>query len=72
MTKKTDIQKPDKKGQIVKYHSPLPDEDPNQEYIVTEIHLDTDNPRAHIKPVNIKLTLPPKYVVSVDDLTVVS
>ena len=43
---------PNKIGQIVKYHTPFPSEDPNQLYVVLEIFLDVERPRALIKELN--------------------
>lgn len=44
--------KPNKTGQVVKFHTPYPDEDPNQRYVILEIHLDVEKPRALIKELN--------------------
>jgi len=44
--------KPNKIGQVVKFHTPYPDEDPNQLYVVLEIHFDVEKPRALIKELN--------------------
>lgn len=44
--------RPNKIGQVVKYHTPYPDEDPNQRYVVVEIHFDVEKPRALIKELN--------------------
>lgn len=62
---------PNKKGQIVKFHTPFPDEDPDQHYVVLNIVLDTDNPRADIKPLGTGLTFPGINTVSLKDLEVV-
>ncbi len=51
----TSNMKPDKIGQIAKFHTPLPDEDPDQLYLVVEIHLDVENRRANIKALNTGL-----------------
>ena len=60
-----------KKGQIVKFHTPLPDEDPNQHYVVMEVMDNTDRPRVDIKPINTGLKLPPINTVPLDDIEVV-
>lgn len=65
------MNKPDKKGQIVKFHSPLPDEDPNQKFEVLDIHFDVDNPRADIKAIETGLQFPPINTVPVEDLEVI-
>lgn len=62
---------PHKSGQIVKFRTPLPDEDPNQQYIVIEVKKDTDNPRVDIKPLGTGLTFPGVNTVSLKDLEVV-
>jgi len=59
---------PTKKGQIVKFKNPLPDEDPNQLYVVTQISFDVEKPRADIKPYNTDLNFPPINTVFVKDL----
>ncbi len=41
--------KPTTEGQIVRFHTPFLDEDANAQYVVQEIHLDVDIPRAKIK-----------------------
>jgi hypothetical protein len=33
-------------GQVAKFHTPLPDENPNQLYVVLEIIEDDERPRA--------------------------
>lgn len=58
---------PTRVGQIVKFHSPFPDEDPNQEYIIKEI----DPPRALIEAINTKMNLAPTDRVPIKDLTVI-
>jgi hypothetical protein len=60
--------KPTEAGQIVKYREPFPDEDPNQKYIVSEIHFDVEKPRAAIKPIGTNLTFPPKITALVNEL----
>lgn len=44
--------KPNKIGQVVKFHTPYPNEDPNQRYVILEIHFDVEKPRALIKELN--------------------
>lgn len=67
----TNIMKPNKKGQIVRFHTPNPDENPDQLYVVLEIHTDVENPRAQIKALNTGLSFPSLNTVLVDDLEVV-
>lgn len=62
--------KPNKPNQIVRFHSPLQDEDPNQLYVVVEIYFDMDKPRCIIKALNTGLTYPPTSTVLVDDLEI--
>ena len=61
---------PDKQGQIVKFHTPLPDENPDQLYVVLEIIKD-DRPRADIQALNTGLPFPLINTVKLEDLTVV-
>ena len=63
--------KPNKPGQVVKFHTPLPDEDPDQLYVVLEIKEDVEKPRADIKALNTDLSFPPIYTVLLEDLKVV-
>lgn len=62
---------PTNEGQIVKFHTLLDGENPDQKYVVLEIHTDCDIPRAKIKALNTGLAFPPVNVVSPDDLEVV-
>lgn len=63
--------KPNKKGQIVRFHTPYPDENPDQLYVVLEIHTDVENTKAQIKALNTGLSFPPVNAVLVDDLVIV-
>lgn len=63
--------KPNKIGQVAKFHTPLPDEDPNQLYVITEIIGDVERPRAFIKALNTGLPFPPINTVLLYDLEVV-
>lgn len=63
---------PNKIGQVAKFHTPLPDEDPNQLYVVLEIIKDVEKPRAAIKAVNTGLSFPPINTVLLDDIEVVN
>jgi RNase P/RNase MRP subunit p29 len=60
-----------KEGQIVKFHSPLTDENPNQLYVVLEVIEDKEKSRAEIQALNTTLTFPPINKVKLDDLEVV-
>jgi len=62
--------KPNRQGQIVRFHSPLEDEDPSQLYVVIEIHFDVEKPRALIKALGTGLTYPPTSTVLVEDLEI--
>ncbi|QJW92470.1 hypothetical protein HNV11_23650 (plasmid) [Spirosoma taeanense] len=61
---------PNKAGQVVKFHSPYPDEDPNQLYVVLEV-FDHERPRADIQALNTGLSFPPVNSVNLDDLEIV-
>jgi transcription antitermination factor NusG len=63
--------RPNKTGQIVKFHTHLPDENPNQIYVVLEILEDNIRPRATIHALNTGLAFPPINTVSLNDLEVV-
>jgi flagellar biosynthesis/type III secretory pathway ATPase len=63
--------KPTQIGQVAKFHTPLPDENPDQLYVVLEIIDNDDRPRADIKPLNTGLSFPPINTVSLNDLEVV-
>ena len=63
--------KPNKIGQVAKFHTPLPDEDLNQLYLVTEIIEDVERPRAFIKALNTELPFPPINTALLNDLEVV-
>ncbi|SDY03757.1 hypothetical protein [Flavobacterium degerlachei] len=63
--------KPNKKGQVAKFHTPLTDENPNQIYVVLDIIEDEIRPRAEIKALNTGLAFPPINTVLLNDLEVV-
>ena len=63
--------RPNKTGQVAKFHTPLPDENPNQIYVVLEIIEDDIRPRADIQALNTGLPFPPINTVSLKDLEVV-
>lgn len=63
--------RPNKPGQVAKFHTPLPDENPDQLYVVLEIKEDVERPRADIKALNTGLSFPPINTVLLDDLEVV-
>ncbi len=62
--------KPNKAGQIVKFHTPYPDENPNQLYVILEIHEDVEKPRALIKELKKGLPFPSIITVLVKDLVI--
>jgi hypothetical protein len=62
---------PNKKGQIAKFHTPLPDENPNQLYVVLEVIEDEERPRADIQALNTGISFPPINTVRLIDLEVV-
>jgi hypothetical protein len=57
-----------KVGQIVRFHTPLPDENPTQNYVIVEISDDSEAHRAAIKPLNFKFQFPPILTVKISDL----
>jgi len=63
--------RPNKIGQVVKFHTPYPDEDPNQRYVILEIHFDVEKPRALIKELNGGRSFASSTTVLVEELKVV-
>ena len=63
--------RPTKNGQVVKFHTPLPDENPEQLYVVIELIEDDERPRADIQALNTGLPFPPINKVRLGDLEVV-
>lgn len=55
-------------GQVVKFHSPFPDEDPNQLYVVLELITDVEKPRALIKAITSDPVFSPINTVLINDL----
>ncbi|MFZ4400595.1 MAG: hypothetical protein ACOYO1_11215 [Bacteroidales bacterium] len=62
--------KPNKEGQVVKFHTPFPDENPDQLYVILELHTDVEKPRAFLKELNGGLPFPSTKVVLVNELIV--
>lgn len=63
--------RPNKKGQVAKFHTPLEGENPEQLYVVLEVIEDEKRPRADIQALNTNLTFVPINTVSLNDLEVV-
>jgi hypothetical protein len=63
--------RPRKIGQIVKFHTPYPTEDPNQKYVILEIHFDVEKPRALIRELNGGKPFASINSVLVEDLEIV-
>jgi transcription antitermination factor NusG len=63
--------KPNKQGQIVKFHTPLEGENPEQFYVVLEVIEDGERPRADIQALNTGLAFAPINTVRLNDLEVV-
>ena len=63
--------RPNKQGQIAKFHTPLEGENPEQLYVVLEVIEDDERPRADIQALNTGLSFPPINKVHLDDLEVV-
>ncbi len=61
---------PTKQGQIVKFHTPLEDENPNQLYVVSEIFLDKEIPLVSIQALGTGLSFPPISKVKLEDVIV--
>lgn len=61
---------PTKKGQIVKFHTPMEDENPNQLYVVTEVFLDKEVPLVTIQALGTGLSFPPILKVKQEDVII--
>ncbi|WP_377878528.1 hypothetical protein [Algibacter miyuki] len=59
-----------RRGQIVKFHTPNHDEDPEQLYIVLEYIEDGNRSRAKIQALNTGLSFPSTSIMLVEDLEV--
>lgn len=59
-----------KKGQVVKFHTPNIDEDPNQTYLVLEFREDGQRSRVLMEFMNWKYSITPTTVVYAKDLVV--
>lgn len=62
---------PKKEGQIVRFHTPLADEDPEQIYVVLELKEDGERSRADIQALGTGWAFPPICTVLLSDLEVV-
>ncbi len=62
---------PKKEGQIVRFHTPLADEDPEQIYVVLELKEDAESSKADIQALGTGLSFPPVSTVLLSDLEVV-
>jgi len=60
-----------KEGQIVKFHTPMEDEDPNQLYVVKEVKGSGEDARIDILALDTGLTFPPINTVLISDLVIV-
>ena len=63
--------RPNKTGQVANFNIRLPDENPNQHYVVLEIIEDDERLRADIKPLNTCLSFSPIKAVKLDNLQAV-
>ena len=63
--------RPKKEGQVVRYQTPYPNEDPNQLFVVTEMKDGADLPRADIIELHSKFGWPSIYTRSLVELEVV-
>jgi hypothetical protein len=62
--------KPSRRGQVVKFHSPYEDEDPEQLYVILEYIEDGYRSRATMQAANTGLSLPSISLVLAEDLEV--
>ena len=63
--------RPNKIGQVVRFHTPLPDENPNQLYVILQIHQDVERPRAYIQALHTGLSFDSVSTVFIEDLEAV-
>jgi hypothetical protein len=63
--------KPNKEGQIVRFCTPYEGENPNQQYVVLELHNGVDVPRVKIQALNTGLPFAPVSVVNLNELEIV-
>jgi hypothetical protein len=63
--------RPNKQGQIVKFHTSIDGENLEQLYVVLEVIEDDEKPRADIQALNTGLSFPPINTVRLSDLEVV-
>lgn len=64
--------RPTKEGQLVKFHTLLPGENPDQLYVVLQVQEDSENPRSDIKALGTSLrSFVPTNTVRLTDLEVV-
>ncbi len=62
--------KSSRKGQIVKFHTPYEDEDPNQLYLILEYIDDNKRSRVKIKALDTGFSFPPISTFLANDLVV--
>jgi hypothetical protein len=62
--------KPSRRGQVVKFHTPYEDEDPEQLYVILEYIEDGCRSRVKIQAANTGLSLPSISLVVAEDLEV--
>ncbi len=63
--------KPNKVGQVAKFHTPLPGENPHLRYVVLQVIDDVEKPRADIRALNVGGAFIPINTVLLEDLEVV-
>jgi hypothetical protein len=59
-----------KRGQIVNFHTPFPEEDPNERYIILEVREDKKRARALVQSIGSKLHFAPSHVYLLKDLEI--
>lgn len=59
-------------GQIARFHTPLPDESPDQLYQLLELHTDVEKPRCLVVALNTGMTLAPTNTVLLEALEIVN
>lgn len=63
---------PDTTGQIVKFHTPIPGENSELQYVVLDLYTTGNIEKAKIQALNTGLPFPPINIVKADELEIVA
>ena len=59
-----------KRGQIVNFHTPFPEEDPDARYLIIEVRKDKKRSRALVQSIGTKLHFASTHVYLLEDLEI--